>query len=683
MGLLYYYGLLANKKVAEIIPVEPSAGEFSIPVTLTISGDTARVIWKSPNYQHNSYKIERRKSGGSWVEVESAFSFSNPMNSHSDVPGTPFSNIFPYLFYEESGLTSGGAYEYQITGGGGQGVSNPVSVVGTNYYIKNGGNDGANGLSDATAWATLNKVKNASKTAGDAFLFKRGDTFNHAVEYDTWLVDGGTSGTANNPIKIGAYSTGAKPIINVDNTGVGIINNGLMIRNASYWHLDNLRVVGARELAQYRTITLRASQHAGTGITYYGLKVLNCDVICTGDLQPDELDGAIFMYEDGKSQNTPDQQYSFLSDVEVGFCYVKDKTHSTAIRFWSCKEYGYAHSNFLDNCAIAGITISGGYRHLREWNMGMNPGLVAGTSGTTFGKTNSQGYYGVECMHRYEFGYGANEGGFAFEELVDSCQYYCTGDALDGGGYTGTFHTRSPGAPSKHMRNIVVRNIFTGDLDGGGEGCWVDYNETPADELAGGILINDNVYYNYDNVNVINNKVTSTIITPANFNTNWVPNHPGDKYLNPQYTNRGSSNPIGWIPQNSTAQNYGRFVSIATTQIILLGSIISNEKWDPTTRVLVNAKNEIAIFFDKDLNENFNSTSVVSVTGKTVTATRVYRNKLYITVNSNFTQGQSVFFSYSKPAAESQTENNTLQDIFGNLKINSFTDLEVDLNGIY
>ncbi len=86
----------------------------------------------------------------------------------------------------------------------------PLITNGTDYYIKNGGNDAAAGTSDGTAWETITKV-NAEWDAGtfapgDQILFKKGNTF-----YGMIIVkEGGSSGS---PISIGAYGTGDAPII--------------------------------------------------------------------------------------------------------------------------------------------------------------------------------------------------------------------------------------------------------------------------------------------------------------------------------------------------------------------------------------------------------------------------------------------------------------------------------------
>lgn len=77
-----------------------------------------------------------------------------------------------------------------------------------NYYVKNGGNDSADGLSDANAWATISKVNGFSFSTGSCVYFKRGDTWR---EFPHLIIDwNGTS--ASSPAIIGAYGTGDKPI---------------------------------------------------------------------------------------------------------------------------------------------------------------------------------------------------------------------------------------------------------------------------------------------------------------------------------------------------------------------------------------------------------------------------------------------------------------------------------------
>lgn len=82
------------------------------------------------------------------------------------------------------------------------------------YYIKNGGSDSADGLSDANAWATIAKVNGLTFSAGDSILFAKGSIWREQLTVPS-------SGSSGNPIIFGAYGTGADPIIN----GSALIGN--------------------------------------------------------------------------------------------------------------------------------------------------------------------------------------------------------------------------------------------------------------------------------------------------------------------------------------------------------------------------------------------------------------------------------------------------------------------------
>ena len=98
----------------------------------------------------------------------------------------------------------------------------------TDYYISSSGNDSNNGLSSSTAWKTITKVNTIFSTfkPGDRILFNRGDTF-----YGTINVT--ASGSAGNPITLGAYGTGANPIITGFTTISGWTNEGSGIYSKS------------------------------------------------------------------------------------------------------------------------------------------------------------------------------------------------------------------------------------------------------------------------------------------------------------------------------------------------------------------------------------------------------------------------------------------------------------------
>ena len=78
----------------------------------------------------------------------------------------------------------------------------------TTYYFSASGNDANNGTSTSTPWKTLSKFNSvfASKSPGDNFLFNRGDVFYGSITISR-------SGSSGSPITIGAYGTGANPVI--------------------------------------------------------------------------------------------------------------------------------------------------------------------------------------------------------------------------------------------------------------------------------------------------------------------------------------------------------------------------------------------------------------------------------------------------------------------------------------
>jgi len=82
------------------------------------------------------------------------------------------------------------------------------SVSGTNYYVKNTGNDSNSGLSDSQAWATLTHPINNSFSGGDTIFFKAGGTFTFSESFTFQR-----SGALGNNIVITSYGVGDKPII--------------------------------------------------------------------------------------------------------------------------------------------------------------------------------------------------------------------------------------------------------------------------------------------------------------------------------------------------------------------------------------------------------------------------------------------------------------------------------------
>lgn len=111
------------------------------------------------------------------------------------------------------------------------------------YYVSNDGDDGADGLTPATAWETLNKVNTSTFNAGDQILLNKGDTWNERLVPPS-------SGSSSGYITFGSYGTGNAPII--DGTGITIADGGLVeINNKDYIKLVGLNVIDSDDFGIY------------------------------------------------------------------------------------------------------------------------------------------------------------------------------------------------------------------------------------------------------------------------------------------------------------------------------------------------------------------------------------------------------------------------------------------------
>lgn len=81
----------------------------------------------------------------------------------------------------------------------------------SNYYIKTGGDNGKDGLSEVNAWATVGKVtsewESGTFNPDDIISFNRGDLWTN----DELRIKSNSIGTSGHPITVGAYGAGNKP----------------------------------------------------------------------------------------------------------------------------------------------------------------------------------------------------------------------------------------------------------------------------------------------------------------------------------------------------------------------------------------------------------------------------------------------------------------------------------------
>lgn len=233
--------------------------------------------------EQSDFTLQRKINDGAFEEVEiKSYSFDRTAKKasfgYSAVPTTDEpQNVTVKLTYD------GKDYEasYEV-----------VKGQGTIYYVDSeNGNDTNNGTSEGTAFQTIEKINSIEFQPGDQILFKCGGTWTGA------LMPKG-SGEEGNPITIGSYGEGPKPVlmhgedwtddsyipnyINKANTVISnvVTNNVITFYNQEHWVVKDLELYDPRGEAEgfdpsryynrkyyYRAILIRltATSTAGVG----------------------------------------------------------------------------------------------------------------------------------------------------------------------------------------------------------------------------------------------------------------------------------------------------------------------------------------------------------------------------------------------------------------------------------
>ncbi len=145
------------------------------------------------------------------------------------------------------------------------------AVHATDYYISPNGNDANNGTSPATAWRTLERANQNTYQLqpGDRILLEKGGVWRGELAL-------GSSGTQGQPITVGSYGSGAKPVIK----GSDVVT-GWTVHQGNIWKapiagvgaVPQVYVNGRRmTLARYPNVGwLRNNQGGGNQIQSNGL----------------------------------------------------------------------------------------------------------------------------------------------------------------------------------------------------------------------------------------------------------------------------------------------------------------------------------------------------------------------------------------------------------------------------
>jgi len=137
----------------------------------------------------------------------------------------------------------------------------------TTYYVSAAGSDSNNGTSTATPWQTIGKVNSTVFAAGDAVLFRGGDTFTGMVYIDT-----GDGGTAVAPLTIGSYGTGKAILSNTSNSACYVDSRAAIIVQDVILHGNPTTPTDFDGLAIYKGTAGRAAFVRLTNVEARGFK---------------------------------------------------------------------------------------------------------------------------------------------------------------------------------------------------------------------------------------------------------------------------------------------------------------------------------------------------------------------------------------------------------------------------
>lgn len=129
--------------------------------------------------------------------------------------------------------------------------------------------------SESSPWNTLTSPNAYTFASGDTIYFKRGTTCSGILEPQG-------SGTANQPITVDAYGTGALPIINGGTTNFA----DLSLQNQSYWTIQNIEFEGG----EYWAVSVKATNDtAVSGITISNVTATGATWVSTSRTDSGEI----------------------------------------------------------------------------------------------------------------------------------------------------------------------------------------------------------------------------------------------------------------------------------------------------------------------------------------------------------------------------------------------------------
>lgn len=149
-----------------------------------------------------------------------------------------------------------------------------IPALSETYYVDaSAGSDNNTGKTQSSAWQTIAKINGTRFQPGDIILLKRGELWEENLDIDEF-----SPGTAANPVTLGAYGSGAAPIVRRIKTksDYWIFENFEIDRNKEGGSAFNL--VGAQNCI-IRNMEIHNGSSDGVNVNgASGLRIENCDI---------------------------------------------------------------------------------------------------------------------------------------------------------------------------------------------------------------------------------------------------------------------------------------------------------------------------------------------------------------------------------------------------------------------
>ncbi len=276
-------------------------------------------------------------------------------------------------------------------------VAAPAAAANVVYYVDaTGGSDAAAGTSTTTPWKTLAKVNATTFGPGDSILFKAGQTWAGQLH----PLGSGASGS---PITIGAYGSGAKPLINGGSLPGGFgPGAAVYLYNQQYWTINGIAVKnnsGTDNFGGKEEATWKLQRHGilvynnGAGLLN-GITITNTTVsdvngcfTCTG-IEAHSNGGIVVRAEqENDSFNSVSIDHNAVSNVGRGGIVFWDESAGVSLTDWILDQpllstnvkVEYNTASTIDS---DGILVLGTYNAMIQRNVVANAGqkTVAGST---------------------------------------------------------------------------------------------------------------------------------------------------------------------------------------------------------------------------------------------------------------------------------------------------------------